>query len=81
MVLWWIANIVGLVVVIPLVIVLANRTIRTALEIRRYADEILHHGVGITATLDPLPALAETSRLTERVTEHAAGYVTALRSS
>ena len=43
--LWWIANIVLLVVVVPVVLLLANRVIRPAVEIQRYADDILEHGV------------------------------------
>ena len=78
MVLWWIANLVGLLVVIPLVILLANRVIRPALEIRRYAEDILEHGVLLSANLEPVPALEETRQLVGRVTTNAVGYVTAL---
>lgn len=78
MVWWWIANLVGLLVVIPLVIFLANRVILPALEIRRYADEILDHGVRLTGTLDPLPALADTRDLVAQVKGNAVRYVTAL---
>lgn len=78
MVLWWIANGVGLLVVIPLVILLANQVIAEALEIRKYADEILEGGVRLTGTLDPLPALAETRTLVEEASGQATRYVTAL---
>lgn len=78
MVLWWAANVVALVVVIPLVIYLANRVIMPALEIARYADEILVHGVKLTGTLDPVPALADTRELSEQVKANAVRYVTAL---
>jgi integral membrane sensor domain MASE1 len=78
MVLWWIANALVLLVVVPLVIVLANRTIAQAREVARYADDILTHGVGITAALEPLPALAETGRLVAQASEHAVAYVQAL---
>lgn len=60
MTLWWIGNAVLLVVVIPLVIFLANRVVRPAVEIRRYADDILDFGVQITGNLDPIPALVTT---------------------
>jgi hypothetical protein len=79
MVLWWIANIVGLVVVIPLVIWLANRIIREALASKHYAEEILHHGVGITGNLDPVPALVETAQLSADVKGNAVAYVTAVK--
>lgn len=79
MVLWWIANAITLLVVIPLVVFLANRVIAQALEIRQYTDEILVHGVRLTGTLDPLPALADTRTAVAEAGEHAGRYVTALR--
>lgn len=78
MTLWWIANAVGLLVVIPLVIVLANRVIAEAGEIRHHTDEILTHGVRLTGTLDPLPTLADTRDLVEDATGNAVRYVRAL---
>lgn len=78
MVLWWIANAVALVVVIPLVILLANRVIRAGTEIVEYADDILEHGVGLSGNLDPVPALLDTRELVVTATGHAVRYVTAL---
>jgi hypothetical protein len=78
MVLWWIANAVALLVVIPVVILLANRVIRPAVEIDRYASDILEHGVGLTKNLEPVPALLETQALVEVAKGHAVRYVTAL---
>ncbi len=75
----WIVSAVGLLVVAPLVIVLANNVIRPALECARYADDILEHGVGITIAVEPVPALASTRELVGDVTTNAVGYVTALR--
>ncbi|MBW3579719.1 MAG: hypothetical protein KY431_01615 [Actinobacteria bacterium] len=46
-----------------MVIVLLNRVIRAALEIKHYADDILDHGVRLTATLDCVPMLATTCEL------------------
>ena len=80
MILWWIANIVALVVVVPVVILLANRVIRPAIEISRYGDDILEHGVAVSTNLDPVPALLDTEKLVETATGHAVRYVTALRS-
>ena len=79
MVLWWTVNIVGLLVVAPLVIFLANRVIRAGGEINAYADDILEHGVGLTKALDPVPALATTQSEVATITGHAVRYVTALR--
>ncbi|MDP9073956.1 MAG: hypothetical protein M3N98_07245 [Actinomycetota bacterium] len=41
-----------------------NRVLRPALEIKKYADDVLIHGVGLTGTLDAVPMLIETQKLT-----------------
>lgn len=60
-------SIIGLAVlfliVAPVVVFLAQRVLSRIAEIRRYADDILEHGVGITANLDPVPALLDTRDL------------------
>lgn len=76
--LWWIANILALVGIVPLVLLLANRVIRPAVEISHYADDILEHGVLVTENLEPVPVLADTVDLVEGVTHQAVRYVTAL---
>jgi hypothetical protein len=78
MVLWWIGNAVLLLVIVPVVIVLANKVIRFALESKRYSEEILEHGVLLSGNLDPVPALADTRDLVGVATGHAVRYVTAL---
>jgi len=75
---WWIVNALVLVVVVPVVVLLANRVIRAGLEIARYADDILDHGVGLAANLEPVPALIDTRDLVQTATGHAVHYVTAL---
>lgn len=77
MILWWIANVVVLVVVVPVVILLANRVIRPAVEVQRYASDILEHGVGLTKNLEPIPALLDTQTLVSVAKGHAVRYVTA----
>ncbi len=79
MVVLWAMSALGLLVVAPLVVVLASYVIRPALECARYADDILEHGVGITAAVEPVPALVITRELTAEVTENAVAYVGALR--
>ena len=79
MVVLWIMSAVGLFVVAPLVVALASYVIRPALESARYAEDILTHGVGITAAVEPVPALVTTRELTAEVTQNAVAYVTALR--
>jgi hypothetical protein len=79
MLILWLLSAVGLFVVAPLVVLLATRVIGPALECARYADDILVHGVGITAALEPVPALLDTRRAVADVTGHATAYVAALR--
>lgn len=79
MVVLWVMSAIGLLVVAPVVVILASYVIRPALECARYADDILEHGVGITAAVEPVPALLTTRELTAEVTENAVAYVGALR--
>ncbi|MGI8613505.1 MAG: hypothetical protein ACR2KL_06125 [Nocardioidaceae bacterium] len=79
MVVLWVTSALGLLVVAPLVVVLASYVIRPALECARYADDILTHGVGITAAVEPVPALVTTRERVGDVTTNAVAYVAALR--
>lgn len=79
MVVLWVMSAIGLLVVAPVVVLLASYVIRPARECARYADDILEHGVGITAALEPVPVLITTRELVGEVTGRAVGYVTALR--
>ena len=82
--LWWIGNLVLLVVVAPAVTVLLLGLLRQVNRLNRLADEILEHGVGVTAQLDALPALAQTKELTSAahglVGRYGAGLLGAVRS-
>ncbi|MDQ6616901.1 MAG: hypothetical protein M3083_19670 [Actinomycetota bacterium] len=60
----WVGDAVLLFLVIPVVLLLLNRVLRPAVEIKKYADDILQHGVGLTGTLDAVPKLIETRNLT-----------------
>lgn len=64
MVYWWIGNAVLFVVVIPVLLLYLNRVLRPAIEIKKYADDVLQHGVALTGTFDSVPALLETKELT-----------------
>lgn len=75
----WTMSAIGLLVVAPLVVVLAQRIIRPGLECARYADDILEHGVGITRALDPVPALVTTRELVGEVADGAVGYLGSLQ--
>lgn len=79
MVVLWVMSAIGLLVVAPVVVVLASYVIRPARECQRYADDILEHGVGITAAVEPVPALVATRELVGEVTANAVSYVGALR--
>lgn len=79
MILWWLGNLIFLVLVLTAA-VLAWRVIVEALEIHRYAEDILTHGVGLTGTLDPLPALNDTVTLAAQVEDRAVAYLTALEA-
>ncbi len=79
MVVLWVMSAVGLLVVAPLVVGLATYVIRPALECARYADDILEHGLGIAAAVEPVPALVNTRELVAEVTTNAVAYVGALR--
>ncbi len=77
--LWWLANVVGLLIVIPLVIVLANRVVRPALEIQAYSDDILENGLALSEDLVPVPALAQTDELVGEITGEAVRYLSGVR--
>jgi len=79
MVLWWIGDAVLLLVVIPVVIVLAERLLRPVKAVRRYADDILDHGVALTGALDSVPKLVTTTELTSRLRSLVGRYGSALR--
>lgn len=78
---WWVGNAVLLLVVVPLVVALATQIIRLLHEVNRYAEDILEHGVGLSANLEPVPALLDTRDLVDRVADEATRYVTGLDSS
>jgi len=61
MTLWWIANVVLLVVVLPVVLALLNRVLAAAERIRHAADQVLADGVVLAGLLEPVPALLATT--------------------
>ncbi|MEO5678175.1 MAG: hypothetical protein ABIS47_00740 [Acidimicrobiales bacterium] len=78
-VLWWIGNAALALVVIPLVLLLANRVLRPTMIIKEYADDILVHGVGLTGTLDAVPKLVKTKELTGAALSLVGRYGAALK--
>jgi hypothetical protein len=75
MVLWWIGNVVLLVVILPVVIALLNRVLAAVERIRAASDEILSGGVALIGQLDGVPeALAQTDTTVREVTVGAVRY-------
>lgn len=59
-IIWLATLLVVVVVIVPLAIVLLHRTLRAAISIRRYLDEMLAAGVGIAGHTASIAALDET---------------------
>ena len=73
--LWWIGNVVLLVVILPVVIALLNRVLAAVERIRGAADEILAGGVALAGELDGVPdLLATTDKTIKEVTVGATRY-------
>ena len=66
MVLWWIGNVVLLVIVLPVVIFLLNRVLAALERIRHATDDILGGGVALIGELTPVPAALATTDTTVR---------------
>jgi hypothetical protein len=75
MVLWWIGNVILLVVVLPVVVWLLNRVLAAVERIRAASDDILAGGVELAGKLDGVPeALAVTDKTIEEVKIGAVRY-------
>ena len=75
MVLWWIGNVILLVVVLPVVIFLLNRVLAALERIRAATDHVLAGGVALVGELDGLPgALAVTDETVKEVSVGAVRY-------
>jgi hypothetical protein len=75
MVLWWIGNVVLLVVVVPVLVALLNRVLAALERIRGAADDILAGGGALAAELDGVPeALAVTDATVADIANGAVRY-------
>jgi hypothetical protein len=75
MVLWWIGNVVLLVVILPVVIFLLNRVLAALERIRGATDYILSGGVALVGELSDVPeALATTDTTIGEVAVGAVRY-------
>ncbi len=63
MVWWWLANLLLIAVVAPALVYFLNKAWRPIKEIDAYVQDILEHGVLLTATLDCVPNLIRTCEL------------------
>lgn len=75
MVLWWIGNVLLLVVIAPVLVALLNRVLAALERIRGASADILAGGVQLAGELDGVPeALAVTDRTVRDVAAGAARY-------
>ena len=75
MVLWWIGNVILLVVVLPVVIFLLNRVLAAVERLRTPSDDILSGGVALVGELNGVPeALAVTDTTVKEVSVGAVRY-------
>lgn len=73
--LWWIGNIILIVVVAPVLVALLNRVLAALERIRGAADDILAGGVGIIGEVETTPQLlAQTDKTIEEVADGAVRY-------
>lgn len=59
-IIWAATLLLVVVVIVPLAVLLLHRTLRAALSIRRYLDEMLAAGVGIAGNTASIKALDDT---------------------
>ena len=75
MTLWWIGNIILLIVVVPVLVALLNRLLAATESVRGAADDALAGGVALIGELDRAPELlAETDVVIEEVANGAVRY-------
>ncbi|MEM9563025.1 MAG: hypothetical protein AAGA93_10425 [Actinomycetota bacterium] len=73
--LWWIGNLVLLLVVVPVALALLNRVLAALERIRKASDDILAGGVGLAGELETTPdLLAKTDQTIEEVADGAVRY-------
>ena len=73
--LWWIGNIILLVVVVPVLIALLNRVLAALERIRAASDDILAGGGALVTELDGVPeALTQTDAVVADIANGAVRY-------
>ena len=73
--LWWIGNLILLLVVVPVAVALLSRVLGALERIRKASDDILAGGVAVIGELETTPdLLAETDTTIEAVADGAVRY-------
>jgi sensor histidine kinase regulating citrate/malate metabolism len=78
MVIWWIGNIVLLVVIAPVVVLLLFSVLKAALTVRRAVDDIATVGAKMVSDLEPVPELIKTENYVSQTTAGLSRYGAAL---
>lgn len=78
MVLWWIGNALFLLVVIPVVVVLLQRLVGSAVDVGKHVDTIHGQAGGIVIAVDDVKALIPTRDAVKRVGAGLTRYVKAV---
>ena len=79
MVLWWIGNVVLLLVVVPVLVALLNRVLAALERIRGASDDILAGGVALIGELDGVPEVLADDRPDRQGRRHRRGPLRRLR--
>lgn len=78
MILWWIGNLVLLVVIAPVVVVLLHGVLKEARGVRRAVEDITEVARMMVADLEPVSGLVETDRYVSQTTKGVVRYGRAL---
>jgi len=78
MILWWIGNVVLLVVVAPVVVFLLYGVVDAARTVRRAADDLATVATKMVSDLEPVPELIKTESYVSQTREGLLRYGTAL---
>lgn len=78
MALWWIGNVIFILVVIPVVVVLLQRLARSVRDVGKHIDTIHDQAGGIVVAVDDVKALIPTQEAVKRVSAGLTRYVQAV---
>jgi hypothetical protein len=78
MALWWVGNTIFIFVIIPVVVVLLQRLMRSVVDVERHIDTIHDQAGGIVVALDDVKQLAPTRDAVRRVGAGLTRYVRAV---